>query len=141
MRLTAHYVKDTSDNKAIYKIVQDTDGYIVLDRKVDPLINITIEEYRDINFSFNTLFFVQGIPHIKVGYRQGIYPIRYTLNKNKNRLTKRVVVDSLQYKVGDTYKGSIITSIGSRWKQKKSGRILEYLYFDIKKLHRLYLAL
>ena len=76
------------------------------------------------------LFFKEGRPICYTTDESAFYvkKIEVVRVDGKPHVRNRVAVEILKYKVGDLYDGKIIRKIGSRWKQKKTGKHLEYIY-------------
>ena len=90
------------------------------------------EEQESVLATITKFFSIDGHMHRKQTiYRATICTI---LTQSKDIPNNRLTVEANTYKIGDILDdNTVICKIGSRWYQRKTGKYLEYVYFDHSK--------
>lgn len=125
-----------------YRLIKDgAEEYVILEKDIPikGLIVLEAELGSMQHFDKTEMYFITGIHHpfFKKIPKQGYFSDNYTYKK-ANETSQRKAVEALTYEFGEIVDNQIITRIGSRWRQKSTKKMLEYVYFDTKHLHQIY---
>lgn len=129
-----------------YRILKDDkEEYLLIEEELlseyEGIMIVETDKLELIDFKSSILFFVKDFgfsrPVIKYVDKKGYFVKDYKI-KPANEKPKREAVEMMTYEFGQIVGDKVITNIGSRWKQKKTSRMLEYVYFDKKHLHNIY---
>jgi len=91
-----------------------------------------VKEIEEVMVESIDFFYVDGFPHSKTNIVRATLVDIIQVAKEKNG---RFAVPIMTYKLGHIFEdGSVVTKVSSRWKQKKTGKYLEYIYMDFRKI-------
>jgi len=129
---------------AIHNIKETLDGYLfnVIGLEEQFYTTTHLPQLTSKEFHIIDSFKIYNRINIKIGNMgfNGKVPYFYTTNTHRRKTSKLNIIRTVRkpktrtavkagiYILGKEYNGKVILAISSRWKQKSTGRILEYIY-------------